>query len=223
MIYPAPVLLLTLVTISRLSPATCVRNRLIHASDIEHRAGSQRPLITNSRKERHDIRMVLKNLTATSQTINREMGYFARQKVPARTVWRHFQKHSMDCQHGDHGFGYGWRWITDRSTSNGEINHESGRRNGVTSSFQAKAVSIYIILTVLYTFGSIVENAHYQLAFDKAILAHHLKWWYGVPVVTYLDHFLFASPETWTSAVRSLNCYCPWLCLTFEASVTLPR
>lgn len=58
------------------------------------------------------------------------------------------------------------------------IDDEPERRNGVTSSFQMNLDSVYSIRMAASVFGVIVENAHYQIAFDIVIVTHHLN---GVP------------------------------------------
>ncbi|MBJ4999813.1 IS630 family transposase [Salmonella enterica subsp. enterica serovar Hadar] len=73
-------------------------NRWVHDSHTERRAGSQRPPITNSREDRHVIRMALRDRTATSRTLSHEMGSFARQQVSARTVRRRLQQHGVSAR-----------------------------------------------------------------------------------------------------------------------------
>ncbi|UYV75261.1 hypothetical protein LAZ67_12003152 [Cordylochernes scorpioides] len=57
------------------------------------------------------------------------MGSFTSQKV-------------IDCQLGNHGFVYPWRYVTDRSAFNGDINYEPGPRDGVMLCSQTNPGSI---------------------------------------------------------------------------------
>ncbi|GFS93050.1 hypothetical protein TNCV_532531 [Trichonephila clavipes] len=54
--------------------------------NMEHRARSQRPPITNSREDMHITCMALMNRAEMSQALSQELGSFARQQVSARTV-----------------------------------------------------------------------------------------------------------------------------------------
>lgn len=73
-------------------------NRWVQDNHTERHAGSQRPPITNSREDRHLIRMVTRDRTATSRTLSREMESFARQQVSARTVRRRLQQHGLSAR-----------------------------------------------------------------------------------------------------------------------------
>ncbi|GFY08189.1 HTH_Tnp_Tc3_2 domain-containing protein [Trichonephila clavipes] len=63
-----------------------------------HRAGSQRPCITSSRKDRHVTRMVLIDRAATSRALSEEFGTLARQQVSTRTVRRRLQQHGLPAR-----------------------------------------------------------------------------------------------------------------------------
>ncbi|GFT87244.1 hypothetical protein TNCV_2310381 [Trichonephila clavipes] len=64
-------------------------------------AGSSCPPITNAREGRHIVRSALQNRTTTSQIIREETGMFAARSIFARTVCS-----CVNCQHGDHYFGF---------------------------------------------------------------------------------------------------------------------
>ncbi|GFU11053.1 hypothetical protein NPIL_422521 [Nephila pilipes] len=81
----------------------------------------------------------------------------------------------MVCQLSDYGFGYPGRYISERSTFNGEINDEPGFSNNGISPFRTNLGSIYSIMMIESAFGDIVENSYCRRAFDIAILTHHLK------------------------------------------------
>ena len=81
----------------------------------------------------------------------------------------------MDCQLGNHDFGYHRSYITDRNPYNGVLKDEPGRRNSVTSCFQQNFDSVYSIMIIASVLGGIVKNVHCQFAFDIVILAHTLE------------------------------------------------
>ncbi|GFS75018.1 HTH_Tnp_Tc3_2 domain-containing protein [Trichonephila clavipes] len=72
-------------------------NRWVQDGNTDCRAGSQRPPITSSRKDRHVTRMTLMHREATSRALSQELGSFARQQVSARTVRRRSQQHELSA------------------------------------------------------------------------------------------------------------------------------
>ncbi|GFW91839.1 HTH_Tnp_Tc3_2 domain-containing protein [Trichonephila clavipes] len=54
-------------------------NRWVQDGNTERRAGSQRPSITSSQKDRHVTRMDLRDRAVTSRALSQEWGTFTRQ------------------------------------------------------------------------------------------------------------------------------------------------
>ncbi|GFW03773.1 HTH_Tnp_Tc3_2 domain-containing protein [Trichonephila clavipes] len=63
-------------------------NQWVQDVNTESHAEYQRPFTTSTREDRHVIRMTIKDRAAPSRALSQELGSFARQKVPARTVRR---------------------------------------------------------------------------------------------------------------------------------------
>ncbi|GFY23879.1 HTH_Tnp_Tc3_2 domain-containing protein [Trichonephila clavipes] len=64
----------------------------------ERRAGSQRPPITSSRKDKHVTLMALMDRAAMSSAPSQELGSFARKQVSAQTVQRRLQQHGLQTR-----------------------------------------------------------------------------------------------------------------------------
>lgn len=163
-----------------------IGNRWIHDSHTERRALQNLSgfSITNIRRDRHVICVALRDRIATSRTMSHEMRSFARQHEQFDDICN-----SMDCQHDDHNLKYIWSYITDRKDSCAVINDESGNRNDIASSFQTNKGSECSIMMAASVFGTNVDNAHYQFAFDILLLTHHVE--YGVLFDKRLDHPFF--------------------------------
>ena len=123
------------------------------------------------------------NGTATSRALSEKMGSFAWQ-VSARTIPRRLQQHKSSVR---------WPWLrlsmTGWSAFNGVFNDEPGLINGLTSCFQTNLNFIYSIMMVASVFEASWKT---EVASNIVILAHHLEWWYGVPLDIHLGHLLFA-------------------------------
>ncbi|GFS86394.1 transposable element Tcb1 transposase [Trichonephila clavipes] len=65
---------------------------------MERRARSQRHPITNSREDKHVIRLALMDHTATSRALSRKLGSFARQHMSTRTILRRLLQHGLSAR-----------------------------------------------------------------------------------------------------------------------------
>ncbi|GFW46752.1 hypothetical protein TNCV_2981081 [Trichonephila clavipes] len=76
-------------------PMTVIRicNRWIQEGRTEHRAGFQRPVILNSRGDRHVTHMFLMDRSASSRILSQEMASFIRHQVSSRTIRRRQQQY----------------------------------------------------------------------------------------------------------------------------------
>ena len=66
----------------------------------------------------------------------------------------------IDCQLGDHGLRYPWRYIIDRNLFNKPFNDESGRRNNLTLYFQTNLDSVCGIVMAASWIADFGENVH---------------------------------------------------------------
>ncbi|GFV27488.1 uncharacterized protein TNCV_2540261 [Trichonephila clavipes] len=103
----------------------------VQDGNTEHRAGSQWHPITSSREDRHVNYMALTDSAAASRALSQDWGCLPDNKC----LYTQFDDvcNSIISQLGDHGCGYPWHCITDRSVFNGVIKDEPGRTNGETS------------------------------------------------------------------------------------------
>ena len=76
----------------------------IQEGHMQLRAGSQRPAIINSEKDRYFTRMVLVDRVDTSRALSREIVLFEKPQVSIRTFGE--VCNGIDHQRGDNGFGY---------------------------------------------------------------------------------------------------------------------
>ena len=122
-------------------------------------------------------------------------------QVSTWAFWR--RSISTDCELGEHGFIYPWRYNTNGSVFSGVFNNETRCRNGVMSYFQTNLDSVYNIMMDASVVGGIL-NTYCRRAFDIIILTNHVVWCYGVTLESRLSHLLFPLAILQTAAYTFL-------------------
>lgn len=97
----------------------------------ELHAGSQRPLLNNSREYRHimRLRLAVQNHISTSLTVSLEMNMFAVIQYPL--VWCEDDCRNLHYQHRDHYCGFSWLCSKERDCVSSSPNNKAGYESGI--------------------------------------------------------------------------------------------